>query len=300
MDTNDKTIDELADLVNAHPDYRVLKAVKEFPIKAVPEGATQLKRGLVLDLETTSLDVIKTEIIEIGMILFEYTRGGFVVRVLDDYHSLRDPGVTIPEEATAVNHITQSMVVGHNLDSSKILDLASQADLVIAHNCTFDRKVVERFFPAFEDKAWGCSYIEVPWKQMGIGSANLEYLLSCFGLFIGENHRAFRDCLGLLHLLAQPWETTTVLGLLLKNARRPWIKLWAVGSPIATKDILHTHGYRWNTGEDGRPKAWWKELPEEECLAEKEWLTNEVYGGSGIEQVVTMPVTANNRFSLRG
>jgi DNA polymerase III subunit epsilon len=297
-DRYDETIDRLAALVEAHPDYRVLRRIVGFPQCPAPEGA-QLRCGLLVDLETTSLEVTKAQILEAGMVLFKYTQEGAVCEVLDTYQGLNDPGIPIPDEASAVNSISQEMVRGKQLDSVRIAELANRAQICLAHSAGFDRMIIERFFPYFADKPWGCSYRQVPWRDLGFSSAKLDYLLNGFGLF-HEEHRALEDCRALLHLLAQGVGGGTVLSLLLANARKETQQLWAVEAPFEAKDLLYARNYRWNCGSDGRLRAWHRELPEEEVPTELDWLEKEIYRGKGVRQVVRQRVTAYERFSARG
>ena len=43
------------------------------------------------------------------------------------------------------------------------------------------------------------------------------------------------------------------------------------------KDTLKRRGYRWSGGDDGRPKAWWTEVHEENLRSEIRFLESEVY-----------------------
>ena len=43
------------------------------------------------------------------------------------------------------------------------------------------------------------------------------------------------------------------------------------------KDVLKRRGYRWNSGNNGRPKAWWTEIDEEALDVELRFLQQEVY-----------------------
>ena len=78
---------------------------------------------------------------------------------------------------------------------------AEAANLIIAHNASFDRRFLERRFPGFIDKPWACSAGQVPWAEEGLGSRKLDYLLSRFGFFY-DGHRAMADCHAVLHLLS--------------------------------------------------------------------------------------------------
>ena len=55
------------------------------------------------------------------------------------------------------------------------------------------------------------------------------------------------------------------------------MRVWAERAPFDLKDILKRRGYRWNGGDDGRPKAWWTEVDEEDLAGELRFLETEVY-----------------------
>ena len=89
---------------------------------------------MALDLETTGLDSGKNKIIEIGAILFN------TERILDKYQCLIDPGVSIPENITAINGITNGMVKGQKTIEEVLPDFLefSKGVFTIAHNAYFD------------------------------------------------------------------------------------------------------------------------------------------------------------------
>jgi DNA polymerase-3 subunit epsilon len=134
---------------------------------------------------------------------------------------------------------------------------------------------------------------------MGAQSAKLEFLLykHC-GLFFAA-HTADGDCLALIHLLATPFETGELpMAYLLEAAQRRTLRLWATGAPFEKKDLLKARHYQWNPGDDGRPKAWHRDLPESEGEAELAWLCEHVYDGrEGLWRIETYG--AERRFSNR-
>lgn len=68
-------------------------------------------------------------------------------------------------------------------------------------------------------------------------------------------------------------------------------------SPIALKDHLKARGYRWNDGSDGRPKSWYRDIPEPDLEAEKAYLQAEIYSVPFEPHCVRM--TALTRYSER-
>jgi len=287
----------LASELEAHPDYRVvrrLKVTREWPAL---KGA-DVSQAVVLDVETTGMDAARDKVIELALVKVEYAREtGDVGQVLEVYDGLEDPGMPIPPESTAVHHITDEMVRGKRLDEAAIERLLDGVGVVIAHNAGFDRPFVERRLPRFAGLPWACSLKEVPWDELGLGGAKLEYLAYRYGFFF-EGHRAEIDCRALLEVLRRPVpgaaEGTTALPLLLESARAPSFRVWALGSPIETKELLKARRYRW----DNEKRVWYRDIGAAEREAELAWLKEAVYGGkSAAIEVSTFD--ARTRYSGR-
>lgn len=278
------------------PDHRVLRRMVSRDHFTDPDGDTKV--GIILDTETTGLDPRTDQVIELAMLAFEYDTRSQVCRVVDRYQSFADPGRPIPPEVVQLTGITNEMVAGHTIAPGAVERLVEPAVVVIAHNAAFDRRFAERLHPVFAGKHWACSLSDIPWAEVGIGSAKLDYLAMRFGKF-HEAHRAIADCEMLLEILARPLPGTDepALARLLETARRRTWRVWALGSPIALKDHLKTRGYRWNDGSDGRPKSWYRDVLEADLEAEKAYLEAEIYAGTG--EPYCARVTALTRFSDR-
>ncbi|MGK3865289.1 hypothetical protein, partial [Enterococcus faecium] len=82
--------------------------------------------------------------------------------------------------------------------------------------------------------------------------AKLGYLLHGAGYF-HQAHRAVDDCNALLEILSLKLPTIDrpALALLLENARKRTVRVWAEQSPFELKNVLKTRGYRWSDGSDG-------------------------------------------------
>ncbi|NDC61416.1 MAG: DNA polymerase III subunit epsilon [Betaproteobacteria bacterium] len=289
--------EKLAQTLEQHPDFKVLRRLlPQQEIHPSQPGQTLL-RGVVLDTETTGLNVEDDQVIELGMLLFEFDPiTGIVYRVVDVFDQLEDPGRPIPPETTAVHHITDDMVHGKRIDDATVEALVADASLVIAHNAAFDRPFVEKRWPIFVDKQWACSVRDVDWKREGVSSAKLEYLLQMQGIFY-EAHRAETDCWALLTLLSMvlPQSQQTVMLTLLESLNQPQIRLYATGSPFDSKDALKIRGYRWAPDI----KCWHRQLGSEKALSDEiDWLKRKVYQGRQASvEIETMGGTI--RHSLR-
>lgn len=259
--------------------YRVARRFRPRERYAEPDG-TAVSRGLYADVETTGLDTVRDQIIQLAVVPFEFAADGRVFRVGRTRAYLEDPGRPIPAEVTALTGISDEDVAGRWIDDGEVTALARRSRLVIAHNAAFDRPIVERRLPVFRDLPWACSHREVPWADRGIRSTKLEYLLwrHCGEFFAG--HVADEDARAGLHVLATPFhEGGLPMAALLAASGRSTARVWAMASPYAAKDELKARGYRWSAGAGGRPKAWYVDLDEGQADAECGWLDTNVYAG---------------------
>lgn len=255
----------MAEALSRSNDFRVLRRLVPRPVSQ-PTITRDCKTGILLDTETTGLDHARDEIIELGMVKFDYSADGRIVSVRDTFSAVNEPSAPISAEVTALTGITDEMVAGHKFDDAAIAAFAEDAVIVIAHNSGFDRKFVERYWPVFEHKAWGCSMSEIEWRRNGFAGSQLGYLLNGAGYF-HQAHRAVDDCHALLEVLA---------------FELPTYRLTGVGSPA---------------GDHGRPKSWFIDVHESALDNEISFLRTEIYARDVAPCVQRL--TAFSRFSRR-
>jgi DNA polymerase-3 subunit epsilon len=287
----------MADALSRSSDYRVLRRLVPRLPSLAPVGR-DLRTAVLLDAETTGLDAGKDEVIELGMVKFDYLPDGRIASVRDMFSAFNEPAAPISAEVTALTGITDEMVAGHRIGESEVNAFVEDAAIVIAHNSGFDRKFAERYWPIFEGKAWGCSATEIEWRQHGFAGAQLGYLLNGAGFF-HQAHRAVDDCHALLEILAHELPTTgaPALARLLETARKTTVRIWAEQSPFELKELLKRRGYRWSDGSDGRPRSWYTDVRESEVDDEIAFLKAEIYLREVEPRLQTM--TAFTRFSTR-
>ena len=129
-------------------DFKVLRRVIPRAYINKPDGS-ETRRGLYVDVETTGLSTMNDEIIELGMVPFDYGLDGRIFEIHQPFQSFNEPEAPIEAEITKITGIDQSMVQGHKIDIEQVDQFLSNADIIIAHNASFDRRFLERLSPAF-------------------------------------------------------------------------------------------------------------------------------------------------------
>jgi DNA polymerase III subunit epsilon len=293
-------LEALARQLEAGGDYRVLRRFAPRRRYAEPDALPH-RTAVALDVETTGLDPRADAIIQLAVVAFDYSaETGTIFDVGEPLTFFEDPQRPIPAEIVKLTGITDADVAGKRIDDQAVETLVRSGSLVLAHNAAFDRPFLERRLPCFQEMAWGCSVADVPWRYLGYASSSQESLLMEHCAVFYDAHRADSDALALVHLLATPLDSgDPPLKLLLQSARKKTLRLWAVGAPFDAKDALKARRYRWNNGDDRRPKAWWRDVREDEQAAEERWLSEAVYGGASGKWKVEI-VDARTRYSDRG
>ena len=289
--------EDMAAALEATGDYRVLRKIQQRRTITPTDGAPT-RQGVFVDVETTGLDPDRHEIIELAMVPFTYGATGHIFSIGEPFHGLREPKEPISPDITAITGITDEMVAGHELDSAAIDAFIEHADLVVAHNASFDRRFLENYSPVFEMKPWACSIQQVDWRSEGFEGTRLGYLVAGAGYFF-DRHRAINDCYAAIELLAMPLPQSgePAFKQLLENARKPTWRIWASYAPFDLKDKLRERGYRWNAGGDGALRAWSIDVVEDLREAELTFLQTEIY-----HREVDIPmrrIDAYTRFSSR-
>ena len=258
---------------------------------------------VLLDTEGTGKDALKDEMVELGMVKVLYCKRTLrLCSIVGRFNQLRDPGIPMPPEATAVNHITDEMLVGQSIDFAEAAAFIEDADLIVAHNAIYDRQLVERYIPEFFSKAWACSFKGIDWASVGINGGKLDYIAFRLGFFY-EGHRATVDCEALLQVLASMVEgedgPTTPFEMLATRARTDSFRVYAFGAPFDMKDVLKKRNYNWHAGETAPEKSWYLDVLDLEALqAEFQWLKEAVYNRRSFSPGV-VKFNAFSRFSSR-
>lgn len=295
--TLDDGLEAAARELEASGRYRVLRRLDLAACLAERDGSPT-RLGMFVDIESTGLDPVTCEAIELAIVPFEYRLDGAIIAVHPLFHQFQEPSAPISDDITRITGITNAMVAGYSIDPVAVARFIKGAALVVAHNAAFDRPIAERITPAFVNKPWACTMSDVDWRSEGFEGRRLGELLASFGLFF-DAHRASDDCEAGIALLAQilPRSGRRVLGTVLAEARKTCWRIFAVEAPYGAREILRQRGYRWNATPEFGPRSWWIDLERVRVEPELQFLQDEIF-----RHTVDLPmqeITAYDRYSSR-
>jgi len=293
----DDGLEAAARQLEASGRYRVLRRLDLTACLAERDNSST-RLGMFLDIESTSLDPLTCEAIELAIVPFEYRLDGEIVAVHPSFHQFNEPSAPISDEITRVTGITNAMVAGHCIDPVAVARFIESAAMVVAHNAAFDRPIAERITPAFIAKPWACTMSDVDWRSEGFEGRRLGELLAAFGLFF-DAHRASDDCEAGIALLTQilPRSGRRVLATVLAEARKVCWRIFAVEAPYDAREVLRQRGYRWNAAPEFGPRSWWIDLERMRVEPELQFLEDKIF-----QRPLALPmqeITAYDRYSMR-
>tara|TARA_E500000331_G_C17107792_1_gene648272 strand:+ start:23 stop:949 length:927 start_codon:yes stop_codon:yes gene_type:complete len=279
-------------------DFKVIRRL-HLPSTINAVEATNIKIGLVVDVEATGLSAEHDEVVQLAMLPFTYdAESGLVLEVLKNeaFNSLREASVPMSTDASIITGILDDDLTGMEIDAAKVEHLVNKADLITAHNAAYDRPMVEKLWPCFESKPWACTFTGVNWLHEGMTAGKLEFLGLQFGWFY-DGHDALSDCEACLALLTQvlPGSQKIVLNAVRENAFQPQYLVRALGAAFEKKDLLKQRHYKWRASDPRFGKFWWTITSDLE--RETKWLHENVYGHE--REISASIVPADVRFSDR-
>ncbi|MCQ8781558.1 3'-5' exonuclease [Mangrovibrevibacter kandeliae] len=267
--------------------FRVLRRLKPRPIRSdapKPDGDL-LRLGIIVDTETTGLDPMSDEIVELAALAFTYDSSG-IRDVVGTFEGLRQPSRPMSAEAVRLTGLTDEALAGNAINAASLEAFVRPASLIVAHNAAFDRSFAVRAWPFFSGSPWACSFVDVDWKRLGTDGAKLGHLLGSIGIF-HDAHRALWDCHALLEVLAAPRYAGAdgAFAQIVRASSAEMFEIRAEGSPFSARDVLKSAGYRWDRGGPGRKKSWFKIVNSSQVSSEVHFCRYEIFRDTAVPVV---------------
>ncbi|MGY3117347.1 DNA polymerase-3 subunit epsilon [Bradyrhizobium sp. S3.14.4] len=287
----------MAETLSQSTDYRVLRRLVPRP-SSIPARGQETRTGILLDTETTGLDHARDEIIELGMVKFDYSADGRIVSLRDTFSAFNEPSAPIPPEVTALTGITDDMVAGHKIEEAAVNAFVDGAVISIAHNAGFRSQIRRAVLAGLRRHGLGLQ------RDRGrLAEARIRRRATRVP---SERRRIFPPGPPGGRRLPRP---AGDLGLHAScdgsaGARRPARDSTKnddayLGRAVAVRaqGFAEESGYRWNDGSDGRPKSWHIDVCETALDDELTFLRTEIYLRNVEPRLQTL--TAFSRFSCR-
>lgn len=250
---------DLLSLVSATP--ALSKAAQPMEVMACDPSPPQLGSApinlLILDTETTGLEPVSAQCIEVGAVLFHVPSRSVLSQVSFLLPAATNPAEHVNGIAAAVTRLCQPWQAG----LQHFLALLAAADAVLAHNAAFDAKWFGLGLLPPVDKPWICSMDDIEWPpERHLRTApSVRDLALAYGVPVWAAHRALTDCTYLVQVL----ERCDNLEELLNAAMEPKL-LYRANIPYAERHKAKQAGFRWNEPVRG---AWSRRLSERQAQA---------------------------------
>lgn len=232
----------------------------------------KLEAVLLLDTETTDLEVENGEVIEVGAVLFSMDH----MSVIECYSALIESDAPNPVEK--INHIPEAAYAEWGMGPYTVWKRVDQMGIdcqaVLAHNADFDRKWVEGK-PGI-GKGGGMTILDLPWIDTCGGvqwplesrpGSSLVNLAFEHGLGVDDPHRALSDCLLLARLLRQCHRLGYDVQKILERGLRPTATYESL-EPYANRKIVKDAGFKWKPIIGRSKESWVRKMAIEDakCL----------------------------------
>ena len=212
---------------------------------------------LILDTETTGLEPVSAQCIEVGAVLFHVPTRSVLSQVSFLLPAAANPAEHVNGIAAEVTRLPQPWQAG----LKHFLALLADADAVLAHNAAFDAKWFGLGQLPPIDKPWICSMDDIEWppERHLRPAPSVRDLALAYGVPVWAAHRALTDCIYLVQVL----ERCGDLEGLLAAAMEPKL-LYRANLPYAERHKAKQAGFRWNEPVRG---AWSRRLSERQAQA---------------------------------
>ena len=224
-------------------------------------------RICIIDTETTGLDPMNHELIEIAFAVGEFDNDGKLVLI----EALSAVFPCDKNEAESINGISPILSQSGTIELYAVVKSLLAVDVFIAHNAKFDRGFCEKFFAEVPDKnqyhilmskPWVCTLADYTIADKA--GRRLTHMAADIGVFMSASkHRALIDVMLLFEVVSRLGRVA------FEDAfeRALWPE-WRVKAEVSfdQKELAKEAGFQW----DAAKKMWLKDVKarNEEALLE--------------------------------
>jgi len=217
-----------------------------------------IRRCLIVDTETTSLDRADGRVIELAALLYSVEHR----TILSEFATLL-PGDTNEAEkinripATALSEMKELIVSLVEPLKDTFRRFRSEAEVIVCHNVEFDRQ----WFPSeWHSLPWICTAFDFSWPMASREAGSLIHLALEHGIGVSRAHRALADC----QLIAALFDRMPLFGRDLQEmfarAMRPKAIFQGL-QKFEDNDVAKEAGFKWN----GETKKWTRRMAIEDA-----------------------------------
>jgi DNA polymerase-3 subunit epsilon len=204
---------------------------------------------LIIDTETTALETIEGQVVEVAAILYSIKNQTIIQQVSTLLPAENNPAESINRISTAsLEEITIELAL---LGINMILEMAKMAEYVIAHNAEFDKKWFgleknsQVILPILLDikgqpLPWLCTMTDFRFPKQTRPRQSLVDLVLAHDIGVYGNHRALSDC----QLIAALFNVMDDLQGLFAKAVRPKACYIALVS-YEDRNLAKEAGFHW-------------------------------------------------------
>ncbi|MEB3826425.1 3'-5' exonuclease [Phormidium sp. CCY1219] len=206
-------------------------------------------RVLIVDTETTDLDIQRGQVIEVGAILYSVKHRTALQECSTLIPADSNPAAHINRiKETALRNITVELT---HRGLAMLTDMAREAELVVAHNAQFDKKwfglpkndeipIPTLFNANGQPLSWVCTCHDFEWPKQTRPGQSLVHLALAHDIGVSTAHRALTDC----QLIAALFDRMENLEEMFERALRPKARFKAVVS-YDDRNLAKQAGFQW-------------------------------------------------------
>mgnify|MGYP002881353587 CR=1 FL=1 len=216
------------------------------------------KKLLIIDTETTGLDPSDSQCVEVGAILFSLHSRAVLAQQSFLLPVTTNDAEHINKIPAEISNINQPWLEGINYFNS----LVASADLLVAHNASFDKKWFGIDPLPQLNKPWLCTMEDIPWSMserlLSMRSRpSVRDLALAYEVPVWSAHRALTDCSYIAEVFrrCEELEKLILYGLEPRN-------LFRANVSYDERHLAKKAGFRWNDPIQG---AWTKRLSRREA-----------------------------------